>query len=41
VTAGRPNQAAYEAKLDSLAATIIDLGLDVLAVQEVGDPQAL
>lgn len=31
----------YEAKLDSLAATITGLDSDVLAVQEVGDPDAL
>jgi hypothetical protein len=38
---GPPDQAAYEAKLASLAATITGIGPDVLAVQEVGDPEAL
>jgi endonuclease/exonuclease/phosphatase family metal-dependent hydrolase len=32
---------AYQAKLDGLAATIAELNPDVLAVQEVGDPEAL
>lgn len=31
----------YDAKLDALAQTIVDLDPDVLAVQEVGDPAAL
>jgi hypothetical protein len=31
----------YEDKLDGLAAAINGLGLDVLAVQEVGDPGAM
>jgi hypothetical protein len=31
----------YEQKLDGLAATIIDLAPELLAVQEVGDPDAL
>ena len=35
------NQRAYEEKLDTLAATITDLHPDVLAVQEVLDPNAL
>jgi predicted extracellular nuclease len=39
--AGPTTDAAYEAKLDALAATIADLDPDVLAVQEVGDPAAL
>ena len=34
-------QAAYDAKLDTLAATITELDPDVLAVQEVLDPDAL
>jgi endonuclease/exonuclease/phosphatase family metal-dependent hydrolase len=34
-------QAAYDAKLDTLAATITDLDPDVLAVQEVLNPAAL
>jgi endonuclease/exonuclease/phosphatase family metal-dependent hydrolase len=38
---GPSDQAAYDAKLDALAATIGDIGPDVLAVQEVGDPAAL
>jgi endonuclease/exonuclease/phosphatase family protein len=35
------NDAAYQAKLDTLAAVINRLAPDVLAVQEVGDPEAL
>jgi Endonuclease/Exonuclease/phosphatase family len=38
---GPRDEAAYEAKLDALAATIGAIGPDVLAVQEVGDPAAL
>ncbi|MFC6879065.1 MULTISPECIES: endonuclease/exonuclease/phosphatase family protein [Actinomadura] len=38
---GPRDQAAYEAKLDGLAALIGRSGADVLAVQEVGDPAAL
>ncbi len=38
---GPPDPPTYEAKLASLAATIIGIGPDVLAVQEVGDPAAL
>ena len=38
---GPRDQAAYDAKLDALAATIEAIGPDVLAVQEVGDPAAL
>jgi endonuclease/exonuclease/phosphatase family metal-dependent hydrolase len=38
---GPSTDAAYTAKLDALAATIRDLAPDVLAVQEVGDPDAL
>ena len=38
---GPRDQAAYDAKLDALAATIRALAPDVLAVQEVGDPAAL
>jgi endonuclease/exonuclease/phosphatase family metal-dependent hydrolase len=38
---GPRDQAAYDAKLDALAATIQAMGPDVLAVQEVGDPAAL
>jgi endonuclease/exonuclease/phosphatase family metal-dependent hydrolase len=40
-TAGPTNQAAYDAKVTALAATIRGLSPDVLAVQEVGDPAAL
>lgn len=39
--AGPSTDAAYTAKLDALAATIRGLAPDVLAVQEVGDPDAL
>lgn len=38
---GPTGQAEYDAKLAGLAATIIELAPDVLAVQEVGDPEAL
>ena len=38
---GPTDQSAYQAKLAALAAVIDRLGPDVLAVQEVGDPQAL
>lgn len=39
---GAPSGSAeYEAKLDGLAATITEHALDVLAVQEVGEPEAL
>jgi endonuclease/exonuclease/phosphatase family metal-dependent hydrolase len=38
---GPPDQATYEAKLDTLATTIAALAPDVLAVQEVGQPEAL
>jgi hypothetical protein len=38
---GRPDPAAYEAKLEALRTTITTIGPDVLAVQEVGDPEAL
>jgi endonuclease/exonuclease/phosphatase family metal-dependent hydrolase len=38
---GPSSQAAYEAKLDALAGTIKAIEPDVLAVQEVGDPDAL
>ena len=38
---GPPDQAAYDRKLDALAATIAGLDPDVLAVQEVGDAEAL
>lgn len=38
---GPKTQAAYEAKLATLAATITRLAPDVLAVQEVGQPEAL
>ena len=38
---GPSTDAVYQAKLDSLAATITALAPDVLAVQEVGDPAAL
>src|SRR3954470_15594025 len=40
-SAGPSNQAAYDTKLAALATTIRDLSPDVLAVQEVGDPEAL
>jgi predicted extracellular nuclease len=39
--AGPTNSQAYQAKVDGLAATITALDPDVLAVQEVGDPEAL
>lgn len=39
--AGPESAAAYEAKLKALAETITELALDVLAVQEVGEPEAL
>lgn len=39
--AGPTTDAAYLAKLETLAGTIRDLDPDVLAVQEVGDPKAL
>jgi endonuclease/exonuclease/phosphatase family metal-dependent hydrolase len=39
--AGPTTDAAYAKKLDALAATITELAPDVLAVQEVGDPDAL
>ncbi len=39
---GGPDSAQeYQAKLDSLATTITSMAPDVLAVQEVGDPEAL
>jgi endonuclease/exonuclease/phosphatase family metal-dependent hydrolase len=38
---GPRDRAAYDRKLDALAATITSLDPDVLAVQEVGDPEAL
>jgi hypothetical protein len=38
---GPSGEEGYDAKLDSLAATITDLAPDLLAVQEVGDPDAL
>ncbi len=38
---GPDSSTEYEKKLDSLAETITNLGPDVLAVQEVGDPAAL
>ena len=39
--AGPPDQDAYDAKLDAVAALIGDIAPDVLAVQEVGQPEAL
>ncbi len=39
--AGPDSDAAYEAKLTALAETITTLAPDVLAVQEVGEPEAL
>lgn len=39
--AGPPDQAAYERKLRTLAQVIDELGPDVLALQEVGEPEAL
>lgn len=36
-----PDQATYNAKLDALATTVNRLAPDVLAVQKVGDPDAL
>lgn len=38
---GPESDAEYDTKLDALAATIADHSPDVLAVQEVGDPEAL
>ena len=38
---GPTSEPAYRAKLDSLARTITDIEPDVLAVQEVGNPDAL
>ncbi|MGL5823477.1 MAG: endonuclease/exonuclease/phosphatase family protein, partial [Nocardioides sp.] len=38
---GPASDGVYQGKLDSLAATITELSPDVLAVQEVGDPDAL
>src|SRR4051812_48414741 len=37
---GAEHQADYEAKLDALAAVISDARPDLLAVQEVGDPES-
>lgn len=39
--AGPESEATYEAKLKALAETITELAPDVLAVQEVGEPEAL
>jgi endonuclease/exonuclease/phosphatase family metal-dependent hydrolase len=39
--AGPTDQGAYQAKLASLAAMVTSMAPDVLAVQEVGDPEAL
>jgi endonuclease/exonuclease/phosphatase family metal-dependent hydrolase len=39
--AGPTNQQAYEAKLDALTSTIEAVAPDVLAVQEIGQPEAL
>ena len=39
--AGPESEVAYEAKLTALAETITELAPDVLAVQEVGEPEAL
>src|SRR5689334_11143273 len=38
---GPKDEATYEAKVHGLAATIRSVGVDALAVQEVGDPRAL
>ena len=38
---GPADDAAYKAKIHELAATISRSGVDVLAVEEVGDPAAL
>src|SRR5947207_1321750 len=38
---GPPTQAAYDAKIQGLAATINNQAPDALAVQEIGDPAAL
>ncbi|HEY0539810.1 MAG TPA: endonuclease/exonuclease/phosphatase family protein [Actinoallomurus sp.] len=38
---GPGSEAVYRKKLDGLAATVTAAGVDVLAVQEVGDPEAL
>ena len=39
--AGAESEAAYAAKLTALAETITELAPDVLAVQEVGEPESL
>src|SRR5687768_6547253 len=39
--AGPSDDATYQAKLDALAGVINGLAPDVLAVQDVGDPEAL
>ncbi|RSM42692.1 endonuclease [Amycolatopsis balhimycina DSM 5908] len=39
--AGHPAPPVYDAKLEALRSTITTIGPDVLAVQEVGDPEAL
>jgi hypothetical protein len=39
--AGPTSDSAYQAKLEALAATITHLAPDVLAVQEIGDPEAV
>ncbi len=41
VDAGPPNEDIYDAKLTALATVVADIGPDVLAVQEVGQPEAL
>jgi endonuclease/exonuclease/phosphatase family metal-dependent hydrolase len=38
---GPTSQAAYDVKLKGLVATINTAGVDVLAVEEIGDPEAL
>lgn len=38
---GPKDEAVYRTKLNGLATTVNDTGVDVLAVQEVGDPDAL
>jgi endonuclease/exonuclease/phosphatase family metal-dependent hydrolase len=40
-TDGPDTQPDYDAKLDALAATIATLAPDVLALQEIGDPDSL
>jgi len=38
---GPPNDEIYQRKLDTIADTVTEIDADILAVQEVGDPEAL